>query len=198
MNNQILWEVIGYAGSALVLVSLLMTSIVKLRVINAVGCIVFSTYAFVIHSIPTAVMNVALFVIDVFFLVRILSSKANLSYVRVSADNPFVGHFCEQFSEDIIQYFDTADISEADLVLVVFDNETVAGVLAGITEGDRLRLIIDYTTQQYRDCKVGAYLYEKLADSYRELIYSGSNEKHIAYCRKTGYTERNGEFVKSL
>jgi len=198
MNNQILWEVIGYAGSALVLVSLLMTSIVKLRVINAVGCIVFSTYAFVIHSIPTAVMNVALFVIDVFFLVRILSSKANLSYVRVSADNPFVGHFCEQFSEDIIQYFDTADISEADLVLVVFDNETVAGVLAGITEGDRLRLIIDYTTQQYRDCKVGAYLYEKLADSYRELVYSGSNEKHIAYCRKTGYAERNGEFVKSL
>jgi len=198
MNNPVIWEVIGYAGSALVLVSLLMTSIVKLRVINAVGCIIFSIYAFAIHSIPTAIMNVALFGIDVFFLVKMLSAKANFTYVRTTADDPLVKHFCQQFSADIIRYFDTADISAADHVLVIFDNETVAGVLAGISQGDCLKLIIEYTTQQYRDCKVGPFLYNKLSGSYKKLVYAGSNEKHIAYCKKVGYREENGEYVKAL
>jgi len=198
MNNQLVWEIIGYAGSALVLVSLLMTSIVKLRIINAVGCIIFSIYALVIHSIPTAVMNIALVCIDVFFLAKMLSAKANFTFVRTTADDPIVQHFCQQFSDDIILYYDTTDISAADQVLVIFDNETIAGVLAGVSEGDRLNLIIEYTTKQYRDCKVGPFVYGKLADSYKKLVYAGSNEKHIAYCKKVGYLEENGEYVKTL
>ena len=37
MNSSVLIEMIGYVGSALVLISFLMTSVVKLRVINAIG-----------------------------------------------------------------------------------------------------------------------------------------------------------------
>lgn len=198
MNNQLVWEIVGYAGSALVLVSLLMTSIVKLRIINAIGCIVFCIYAFVINSIPTAIMNAALFVIDIVFLVKILSSKANFSYVSTDADNPVVTHFCEHFSEDICLYFDKSDISKADRVYVIFDNETVAGVLAGILQGDNLRIIIDYTTKEYRDCKVAIFIYEKLANTFRTLIYSGNNEKHISYCMKMGYSKVGNEYVKTL
>ena len=35
-------ELIGYLGSALVVFSMLMTSIVKLRVVNTVGCVIFT------------------------------------------------------------------------------------------------------------------------------------------------------------
>jgi len=198
MNNQVMWEVIGYIGSALVLVSLLMTSIVKLRVINAVGCVVFSTYAFVINSIPTAIMNVALFVIDVVFLIKLLSAKSSFSSVKASAADPLVEHFCKQFSADIIQYFDTDNISSADCVMVTFDKETVAGVLAGVSDGNRLKLIIDYTTPQYRDCKVAPYIYGVLAESYSELVYAGANEKHIPFCQKMGYEKHDGEYVKQI
>jgi len=198
MNNQVIWEIIGYAGSVLVLVSLLMTSIVKLRVINAIGCIVFSTYAFVIHSIPTAIMNVALFVIDVVFLVKILSSKANLSYVQTSSDDPIVKHFCMQFSDDISLYFDSSDASKADFVVMIFDNETVAGVLAGISDGNALNILIDYTTKQYRDCKVGPFIYSKISDKYKKLIYSGTNDKHIEYCIKMGFEKNEKQYIKNL
>ncbi len=198
MTNQLIWEIIGYAGSALVLVSLLMTSIVKLRVINAIGCVVFSTYAFVIHSIPTALMNVALFVIDVFFLIKILSDKADFSCVNTSVSDPIVNHFCEQFSTDISQYFDLSQMQSADRVVVIFDNETVAGLLAGKSEGNRLKLIIDYTTQQYRDCKVGPYIYDVLSNSFNELVYAGTNEKHVPYCLKMGFEKVNGEYIKTF
>ncbi|MBQ5897462.1 MAG: hypothetical protein IIW81_03245 [Oscillospiraceae bacterium] len=40
-------ELIGYLGSILVLVSMLMSSVVKLRIINTVGSIIFTFYAYV-------------------------------------------------------------------------------------------------------------------------------------------------------
>ena len=60
MNTSMIIEAIGYTGSALVLVSFLMVSVVKLRVVNTIGSLIFTVYAFIIHSYPTAIMNVCL------------------------------------------------------------------------------------------------------------------------------------------
>ena len=38
MKEQVIFEIIGYVGSAFVLASFLMASVVRLRVINSVGC----------------------------------------------------------------------------------------------------------------------------------------------------------------
>ena len=43
-------ELIGYLGSLLIVVSMLMTSVVKLRIINTVGSVIFTGYALTIHS----------------------------------------------------------------------------------------------------------------------------------------------------
>ena len=42
MNTQSIWELIGYLASLLVLISLLMTSVVKLRIINLIGSLIFA------------------------------------------------------------------------------------------------------------------------------------------------------------
>ena len=65
MNPQLVWEIIGYVGSALVLVSLLMSSVIKLRIINTIGSLVFCIYAIAIQSYPTAVMYVVLVLINI-------------------------------------------------------------------------------------------------------------------------------------
>ena len=49
MNNTFI-ETIGYLGSSLVLVSFLMASVAKLRIVNSVGSVIFTIYAFIIHS----------------------------------------------------------------------------------------------------------------------------------------------------
>ena len=56
MTTQMIFELIGYLGSVLVIVSMLMTSVVKLRVINTIGSVIFAVYALLIHSYPTAAM----------------------------------------------------------------------------------------------------------------------------------------------
>ena len=45
MDPKVIVEIIGYIGSALVLVSMLMTSVVRLRIINLIGSVIFAGYA---------------------------------------------------------------------------------------------------------------------------------------------------------
>lgn len=193
-----MWELIGYLGSALVLVSLLMSSIIRLRVINAVGSLIFCIYAFKINSIPTAIMNICLVGIDLFFLFKLIASKKAFALVETTADDSTVRYILDKFSDDVSRYFDSTDISGADRVIIAFDNETVAGVLAGVNDGDALQIIIDYTTPQYRDCSVAKYICAALSDRYRRLIYSGSNPRHIPYVLKMGYVLSDGVYVKEL
>ncbi|MCR5583870.1 MAG: YgjV family protein, partial [Lachnospiraceae bacterium] len=73
MTREMIWELIGYLGSLLVVVSLLMSSVIKLRIINTIGSLIFCLYALVIHSYPTAVMNAALVAINIWFLVKLIN-----------------------------------------------------------------------------------------------------------------------------
>ena len=71
MTIEIILELIGYLGSLLVIVSMLMTSVVKLRVINTVGSVIFCGYALAIHSYPTAAMQVCLIIINIINLYKL-------------------------------------------------------------------------------------------------------------------------------
>ena len=50
MTPKMILELVGYLASLLVLVSLLMTSVTKLRVINMIGSFIFAIYALLIAS----------------------------------------------------------------------------------------------------------------------------------------------------
>ena len=50
MENYAIIEIVG---SILVIISMLMSSVIKLRIINSIGCSVFAVYAIIIHSYPT-------------------------------------------------------------------------------------------------------------------------------------------------
>ena len=55
--NPVLLDWIGYIASLIVLVSLLMSSVKKLRWINLGGALLFGIYGFLIGSLPTGFMN---------------------------------------------------------------------------------------------------------------------------------------------
>ena len=53
-------NLLGYTGSFIILISLTMKSIVKLRWINAAGSLLFVIFAFLTKSTPTIVMNIGI------------------------------------------------------------------------------------------------------------------------------------------
>lgn len=201
MNPQLVWEIIGYVGSALVLVSLLMSSVIKLRIINTIGSLVFCIYAIAIQSYPTAVMNGALVLINIYFLIKISRSKKSFSIVEAAVTDSSVRHFLSECSSDIEKYFPGYVIpaDKETKTFLIYQGMTVSGIFSGVKDGTHLEVILDYSTPQYRDCSVGRFVYEKLKSlDFTTLTYTGNNDVHKAYVQKMGFVKENGCFVKHL
>lgn len=75
MDSSMIYEIIGYTASALVAISLMMSSIVKLRVINLIGAALFTLYGLLIGAYPVAVLNFTIVLIDLYYLREIIKSK---------------------------------------------------------------------------------------------------------------------------
>ncbi|MCF7560428.1 uroporphyrinogen decarboxylase [Sabulilitoribacter multivorans] len=65
-------EWIGYLAMATVLISFLMKSVVKLRIVNSFGCLLFVVYGFVLTPIskPIIITNLAILGINLYYLTR--------------------------------------------------------------------------------------------------------------------------------
>lgn len=202
MDTSMIIELVGYLGSVLVVVSMLMTSVVKLRVVNTVGASIFAVYALIIHSYPTALMNGCLVVINLYNLSRLLKKENSYDLIDGRADEPFLNYFLEHYKEDIRAYFPEfrGNAKSADLAYLVCTDGVPAGVLLGHRVADgTAEILLDYSTPVYRDCSVGAYLYAKLPSrGVRRLVYRGTEEKHVSYLKKMGFVSQNGIYVKEL
>ncbi|UGU17544.1 uroporphyrinogen decarboxylase [Sinomicrobium kalidii] len=78
-----LWDIsltdwVGYAASAGILVSFLMQDILKLRMINAMGCLLFTIYGFLLPdpSLPVIVTNFTIFIVNLYFIIRKIKQKS--------------------------------------------------------------------------------------------------------------------------
>ena len=195
-------ELIGYVSSVLILISLLMTSEVKFRVINAVGSLIFTVYAILIRSYPTAVLNACLVAVDLWFLVKVLRSRVPYNVTEASMEDAGVRYFLQMHREDIAAFFPEWEnrLESAQRVFVVYDGMTMAGILAGrIEDRGTLAVLLDYSSPKYRDCSVGKYLYPALAERGIGRLQADTQvEKHIRYLQNMGFSEQNGVFVKEL
>ena len=70
VNKTILIEGFGYIGTALVVISMLMTSLNKLRIVNICGSIISMIYSIIVQAFPIAIMNFCLIAINSFHLIR--------------------------------------------------------------------------------------------------------------------------------
>ena len=61
-------EIFGYIGTALVLLSMAMTSLTKLRIVNMAGSVISAIYAVLSNAWPVVLLNVGLIIINAFQL----------------------------------------------------------------------------------------------------------------------------------
>lgn len=202
MNTTTIIEIAGYLGSTLVVVSMLMSSVVKLRVINTIGSCISASYALIIHSYPLALMNICLIIINCYNLAKLLKSEQQYDLIQTDTDDAFLAYFIAHYKQDIQNFFQENDpaVSASDTAYIVCCGAAPAGLLLGKTsENGTLDIIVDYTTPVYRDCSVGKYLYAKLPEQgIRKLTYSGNSQKHAEYLLKMGFIPENGRYEKTL
>lgn len=64
-------EIFGYVGMALVLVSMMMTSLKWLRILNMTGAVICATYGMFTNTWPTAFLNLGILIIQIVQLIRL-------------------------------------------------------------------------------------------------------------------------------
>ena len=196
-------ELLGYLGSALTILSMLMASLVKLRVINTIGNLIGGVYAVLIGSYPVALMNLALIIINVYSLAKLFKPEKHYDFVVCKVDDGYLRYFLKRWKEDLKLHFPEFDRKsiQADKVYLACCNGDPAGLIIGKqTEDGVLDIALDYSTPTYRDCSVAQFLHSKLPETgIHTLLSSQSKTKqHIAYLDKMNFVEENGVFVKKL
>ena len=68
MDFVMSFELLGYMASVFVAVSLMMRSLVKLRVINLVGAVLFTVSGLIIAAYPVAVVNGFIVLVNIYYL----------------------------------------------------------------------------------------------------------------------------------
>ena len=207
MNIHTIIELVGYTGSLLVIISMLMTSITKLRVVNSLGFVIFAAYALIIHSYPTAAMQVCLLVINMVGLYNLSKNKKQYTITELKNGDSYISFFVDSHKSDMekffpqINAFSASSVSDdmAKIYLVCVASST-AGIMFArkISEGV-LEVDIDYTTPEYRDCSVGKYLFQYLGENgIKKMIAKTDVAEHSAYLKKMGFEKQNDSFVKEF
>lgn len=203
-------EWLGYIASLIVLISLLMSSVKKLRWVNLFGSLVFATYGFLINALPVAIMNGGIVIINVYYLIQMYKQKDYFSITPLDENMNYFDYFMTFHKEDI-KGFITKEYEVGDKSLMkifILRNTVPAGVFIGKKiSDDEMEVYVDYVTPQYRDFKVGHYLFTEQNDVFvkqgvKSLISHPGTDKHQKYLIKMGFVEKelNGTkfFTKDL
>ena len=63
-----LTEWVGYLAMTVLLISFMMKNVIKLRIINSVGCLFFVIYGVMISQYPIVITNLAIILINLYYL----------------------------------------------------------------------------------------------------------------------------------
>lgn len=64
-------ELVGYLASILIAISLTMTDMFKLRIINSIGCLMFVIYGLNVGAYPVALANAIIIIINIYNLSKL-------------------------------------------------------------------------------------------------------------------------------
>jgi hypothetical protein len=198
MSEQLLLELLGYAASVLVAISLMMSSILRLRVINLIGALAFALYGWLIGSIPVAAVNLFIVVINVYYLQGMLRSREYFRLLELSPDSEYLRYFLSFHSAQIERFNPGTSAGQAaEVNLMVLRDVVPAGLLMGDIEGSTLRVSIDFVIPQYRDFKVGRYLFSESASFFRErgireIVSGEGSREHSRYLVRMGFRRVEG------
>lgn len=197
-------ELVGYLASALVVASLAMTSVVRLRIVSLIGSVVFVAYGLMLGSIPIVITNAAVAGLNVWFLRKEFAPDRDLGAVPVAADEPFLLDFLHSHRTDIARFHpDFEDPAPGDFVRLLTRGGLPAGAVVATPDGDVLRLRLDYVMHAFRDSRIGAWLYGAGADVFRRagfttVVAEPESEAVRSYLLRSGFSAEDGRLVLRL
>lgn len=197
-------EIFGVLSSLVIFVSLAMTNIIKLRLINLIGCILFAFYGFMIGSFSTTFMNIGIALMNIYYLRQLYMKKDSFELVKADRESDYFKLFMEKNAADIDKFFTKGRIEKSDEIYYLLRNNYTAGIIGWRVEGDTVEVTIDYVTDMFRDYKFGKFIFQDHIQlfkkkGYKKVIQISHNPLHENYLKRIGFiSEGNGVYSKTL
>lgn len=195
MDTKFIFELIGYVASVLIAISLMMSSVLRLRIINLVGSITFTVYGVLIGAYPVAIVNFLIVLIDLYYLVEMLRAKEFFTLLDVENDSQYLKRFLTFYKDEIEKFLPefTYQKDKSTFGVFVLRNLVPAGLFLGQVEDDILHVNLDFVIPGYRDFKVGKYLFANPSDVFTSrsicrICSRPGNQAHAAYLQRMGFS----------
>ncbi|GAB2879810.1 hypothetical protein [Nocardioides pacificus] len=201
-------DILGWSGSALLVLSLLQARVLRFRILNLIACLTLIVFNGLLEIWPMAAMNVVLSVINIWFIYKLTSDRhdeAAYAVLEVGPGDEYLRHVLRVHGSDILK-------NEPDFVwdhsapdqfayLVQKGDETV-GVVLLRGEGDRAHVVLDYVTPRYRDFSPGEFVWRPSGGlrsrGYHQVVTNPNMTDPYYDKLKVGFRPEGDSFVLDL
>jgi len=203
-------ELIGYAGSVLVAVSLMMKNIYYLRRINLIGASAFAVYGLLVGAIPVFVLNSFISLVDIYYIWDAKRKKEYFTLLPIEQNNgPLLKKFLNFYQADIKKFFpdfNKQKIEEDNSFFILRNFIPVGLFVYKELSKEEILIELDYATPDYRDLKNARFIYFAQSNhfskkGYKTLKAVTSINVHQKYLMKIGFVEsadKPGLFTKKI
>ena len=208
MDTNVVLEAIGWIGSLLVVWSLMVARVLRFRWMNLAGAAIATVYNAIIGIWPFAFMNLAITLIDIYWLWRLYREARNTGTYRVLAvhmNEAYVQEVMRVHADDIAEHAPgfTANTADARVSFLITRGDEAVGIVAVRDLGQGLgRVELDWVKERFRDFSPGEFVYREsqvLADAgFTELEVIPHEATDTAYLTRVGYTSAGDRWVRDI
>ena len=161
-----LLEVVGWVGSAILVVSLLQTRVMRFRVLNAVASAVLVGYNLAIGVWPMVGLNVVLVGINVVIIWGLLRRRHDARayvVVPIGVREPYLAHVVARHAADIVEFNPDPEglLDRAENAFLVTSGDQLVGLVLSRAGDDpaEQQVLLDYVLPPYRDFTPGEFVF---------------------------------------
>lgn len=197
METHILF-ILGWSASALVIISLFMKSMMKMRWISLCGGLIYAVYGLLFGSMPLFCYNILRAMVNVHFLRKLYARKELFELLHIPPDNSYLRYFLDAYKKDIIKFnpsFNPTLREDSYCLFALRNAEVVGTVIANPGNDGEICVDLDYVIPKYRDMKSARFIMEKYAcaikrmasHGFRYLSAKGESPEQAKYLIELGY-----------
>lgn len=200
-------DLLGWAGSALLIYSIMQARVLRFRILNLIACLVLVVFNGILGIWPMVAMNVVLSAINIWFIRKLVSERhdeAAFQVIEVGPSDEYLRHILMVHGADILKFqpdfvWDGAS-PDRSAYLVQRGDETVGVVLIRDTGDGVAEVQLDYVTPRFRDFSPGEFVWRRSGVLKREGFHKVvTPEAMVApYYDKVGFRSEGDVFVLDL
>ncbi len=204
MSSSFVYELIGYTASALVAISLMMSSVIRLRIINLSGALCFTIYGLLIQAYPVSVLNFFMVLANLYHIRKLLLTEAKLNLLEVLPESQYLAAFLRIHNQELknLSIHSQLLCEHQFIFLILIDLTPIGLFIAEKYDKDLLLITTDFVLPGHSYFKVGKYLYlnEKHAfrnKGFQKVCIKPRTKKHEAELRRLGFEKKSSNGVNT-